>query len=535
VGQGYDHIVVGGGTSGCVLASRLSDDPNLRVLLIEAGRRKGGALMAVPGAIFRVAFDPRNGWNYMTEPQAALNGRALPLIQAKVLGGGSSINGMVYSRGFARDFDNWRDLGADGWGYDDVLPFFRRAEANERGEGAWHGGGGPVSVVRGRSKLGIVAAAREALDQAGYPRLDDLCVPDPDGMGHYDWTIAGGRRASMAASYPGLRGERPNLTVMGDATVLRVVVENGRAVGVEVGGQKGTPSSMIRAEGEVSLSAGAINTPRLLLLSGIGHAEELQALGIEVKLDRPAVGRNFQNHSAYGLGYTVNAPITGYSYTRPVQGAIEVARYLFGKQGFLADGTAPYGGFFRSDPGMDHPDMQLFVSGQLRGNRQGPLGLLPEFHGFGLGINQGRPYSRGAITLRSADPLAAPVIDPRYFSDPRDMEVLIDATLRMRELAAMPALAKVIGAELAPGPEVRTRSQIEAHIRANVGNHYHVAGTCRMGSDEEAVTDTSLRVRGVMGLRVADLSIAPELINGNTGAAAMMIGERAATLISGRA
>ncbi|RVT94549.1 GMC family oxidoreductase [Sphingomonas crocodyli] len=529
---GYDHIVVGGGSSGCIVASRLSDDPDVRVLLVEAGRRDAGLLSTIPGMIFRVAYDPRNGWGYMTEPQAALNGRALSMTQARVLGGGSAINGMCYSRGFAHEFDHWRALGADGWSYDEVLPWFRKLERSARGGGRWHGNGGPMSVVRGGSRLGIIHAAAEAMAQAGYARLDDLSVPEPDGMGHYDWFIARGRRASTASAYPGILSHRPNLTVMADATVLRVIVEGDRAVGIEVARDRRIET--IRAEGEVILSGGAINSPKLLLQSGIGDGDALKALGIPVVLDRPQVGRNLQNHTAYVLTYTVNAPVTAYNYLKPVQGAIEVAHYLFGRGGFLAEGTGNYGGFFRSDPALSHPDFQLFVAGMLRGERRGPLGLLPDRHGFALGINEGRPKSRGEVRLRSADPFAPPVIDPRYFEDARDMEALIDATLRMRELAAQPALATLIEAEVGPGPAVTSRAQIAKHIRATVGNHYHVCGTCRMGSDADAVTDPQLRVKGIGGLRVADMSVAPELVNGNTGAAAMMIGERAAALVAGR-
>ncbi|TZG25178.1 GMC family oxidoreductase [Sphingomonas montanisoli] len=527
---GYDHIVVGGGSSGCVVASRLSDDPNVRVLLVEAGRRDAGRLSRIPGAIFRVAYDPRNGWGYMTEPQSALNGRALSMTQARVMGGGSSINGMCYSRGAAHEYDHWRDLGAEGWGYDDVLPWFRKLETSARGAGPYHGGNGPVSVVRGGSRLGIIHAAAEAMGQAGYQRLDDLSVPEPDGMGHYDWFIDRGRRASAATAYPGISGGRPNLTVMADATVLRVLIEGDRTVGIEVARDGGIET--IRADGEVILSGGGINSPKLLLQSGIGDADALTALGVPVVLDRPQVGRNLQNHTAYVLTYTVNAPITAYNYLQPVRGAIEVGRYLFGRGGFLAEGTGNYGGFFRSDPALDRPDFQLFVAGMLRGMRRGPLGLLPDRHGFGLGINEGRPKSRGEVRLRSADPLAAPVIDPRYFEDQRDMDALVDATLRMRELAAQPALAKLIEAEVGPGAAVKTRDEIADHVRATVGNHYHVCGTCRMGVDTDAVTDPQLRVKGIERLRVADMSIAPELINGNTGAVAMMIGERVAALVA---
>jgi choline dehydrogenase len=527
----YDFIVVGAGTAGCVLASRLSEDPAARVLLVEAGMRDTSPLLAIPGASVRVSSDSRLNWGYLTEPQSGMADRRLALIQAKVVGGGSSINGMVYTRGTAADYDDWAAAGCDGWSYEDVLPVFRRSQSSDRGEGRLHGGSGPMKTVRGQCPLPIACRVLEALGQADFPLIDDMNVPEPDGFGFYDWNIADGRRASVSAAFPGIRGGRANLTVVTGAAASRLVVQGDRTVGIEVirDGRK----TVIRAERETALCAGAVGSAKLLLLSGIGPADELRALGIPSVVDQPQVGRNFTNHVSYKIAFECSEPITARKYLHPWHGAVETLRYLIGRRGFLACGAAPVGGFFRSNARSARPDIQLFAIPVLPGTRHGLLRALPDRHGFALLINQGKPYSRGSVVLRSAESGDAPVIDPRYLSDPRDLQAMVGGAERLRAIAAAPALAAICN-EVSPGSNVRGRAALAQSIKETGGNYYHVAGTCRMGrSIADSVTDSRLRVHELKGLRVADASVMPTLVNGNTNAPVIMIAERAAEWMAG--
>jgi len=524
--RSYDYIIVGGGTAGCVLASRLSDVATNRVLLIEAGPSDSSRLFPIPGAAFMVFANPKNSWPFFTEPQRELNNRALPFTQARVLGGGSTINGMVTTRGAASLYDTWRDMGADGWGYDDLLPYFKRLESSDRGAGPYHGADGPWRIVRAGSDLPIVERILSAFEEVGMKRIDDLNVPAPEGMGFYDWSVRDGRRASMPVTFPGFRGDRSNLMVVTGALVTKVVVEGDRAVGVELVGD-GT-KTVVRADREVAVCGGAISSPKLLLLSGIGPADELRALGIPVVLDSPQVGRNLQNHTAYRLEYLCSEPITARHYIHPLNGPKELLRYIFTRQGFLAGGASPIGGFYRSSPAASIPDTQVFAIPAFFERKPG-LGMLPKIHGYGFGLNQGTPYSRGTVTLRSSDPQENPVIDPHYFEDRRDLEITMEAAMRLREVAHAPSLAKITTKEVTPGPEVRTRAEWEAHVRATTYHHFHVCGTCRMGRlITDSVTDPKLRVHGLKGLRVVDGGVMPLLMNANTNAAVMVVAERAA-------
>jgi choline dehydrogenase len=528
----FDHLVVGGGSAGCVVAARLAEQGG-RVLMLEAGPSDRSPLFSTPGASAFAAASRRVNWNYETEPQPALEGRRFYLSQGRVLGGGSSINGMVYTRGAPHDYDAWREAGCAGWGYEDVLPFFRRSEANERGQDAWHGGAGPLGVSKGRSSLPICGLILEAAAQAGYARVEDFARQGADGFGYYDFTIAGGRRASTSAAFLRGRPGAPAPTVFAGAEVRQILIENGRAVGAAF--RRGGEDLVVRVAGEVILCAGAINTPKLLMLSGIGPGDHLRRLGVDVRLDQPQVGRNFQNHIAYKLAYATGAPVTGYRYFHPLTGGLAAGRYLMGGAGFLAEGSSPVGGFFRSDESLAHADLQLFAPPVVVGMMgKGLRALLPREHGFSWFVNQGRPASRGFVQLRSADPRDPPVVEPRYLSEPDDLERLVRGIERLRHIAAQPALAKVVSREIRPGPEAVTPDELRASIRRFASNHFHVAGTCRMGpSPETSVVDPELRVHGVLGLRVADASIMPELVNGNTNAPVIMIAERAAAFIAG--
>jgi choline dehydrogenase len=526
----FDYVVVGGGTAGCVVAARLSEHAGARVLLLEAGGHDRHPLIHVPGASAYTAMAPALNWPRMTEPQPALNGRALYLAQGKVIGGSSTINGMVYTRGARGDYAEWVKAGAAGWGYDDVLPYFRKAENYSLGANAWHGADGPLQVQRGRPGLGIVDALLDALREIGLPVSHDLADPDDEGIGLYDWMVGQGRRSSTARAYLHPARARPNLTVETGAHATRLTIERGRATGVEY--LRDGRSAHATAAREIILCGGALASPQLLMVSGIGPADHLHAMGIAPVHNLPAVGANLRNHLSYQIDYRCAAPITAFRLFHPGHGAVELLRYIFGRDGFLADGASPLGGFFRSGPRADRPDIQLFTVPLLLGGLgKGMRALLPREHGFSLFINQGMPHSTGTVRLRSADPLAPPLIDPGYLSDPRDLPVLIDAVETLAPLARAEAFRR-IGAEPLRPDAHDDRDSIERNIRARAANHFHVAGTCRIGADaQDSVVDGALRVHGIAGLRVADASVMPRLLNANLAAPVIMIGERAADFI----
>ncbi len=519
--EGYDYVLVGAGSAGCVLANRLTEDAGVSVLLLEAGGPDDRAEIHIPAA-FSKLFQSDVDWNYHTAPQQHMDGRSLYWPRGKTLGGSSSINAMIYIRGNAADYDDWAALGCDGWGYADVLPYFKKSEDSSRGAGPYHGAGGPLRVERPRdahpAMLAFVAAAAEA----GYPETDDFNGAEQAGAGLYDLTQKRGRRHSAAAAFLKPAMKRPNLTVWTHAHARRVTLENGRATGVEL--DRDGETLTVQARREVVLCGGSINTPQLLMLSGIGPAAHLAAMGVETLVDRAEVGQNLQDHLIVGL--RTRLPRGGSLID--AEGLLSVARYLLFRRGMLTSNVAEAGLFVTTRAGEAIPDVQFHVAPAMFENH----GLVPPSeHGFSLGPTLVRPKSRGEIRLASNDPYDHPTIDPNYLADPADAESLVAGLKIARDIVRQPALAPFRGAEIDPGSDIQSDAGLLDYVRQTSETLYHPVGTCRMGPDDASVVDTALRVRGVRGLRVADASIMPTIPNGNTNAAALMIGEKAADLI----
>ena len=519
----YDVILVGGGSAGCVLANRLSADGDRHVLLLEAGQPDDRAEIHIPAA-FSKLFQTDLDWNYHTEPQRHLDGRSLYWPRGRVLGGSSSINAMIYIRGHHRDYDGWAADGCEGWGYADVLPYFKRSEDWAGGPSPYHGTGGELRVEPPRSPSAFGRAFVEAASRRGVQRNPDFNGAVQDGVGFYDLTQRGGRRESAARAFlrPALR--RPNLTVETGAHATRVIVEKGRAVGVEY--RQGGGTLEARTSGEVIVCGGAINSPQLLMLSGIGDAAALGALGIDVVADRPAVGDNLQDHLIVGLRYRMAS-----GSLLDAESPLNILRYLTTRTGMLASNVAEVGLFTHTRGGESCPDVQFHVAPVLFEDH----GLTPPTeHGFSIGPTGVRPRSRGRITLRSADASDHPAIDPNYLADPADLASLVEGIKLGRDIASEASLDPFRGDELSPGAESSTDAEIASYVRASCETLYHPVGTCRMGPDIDSVVDLDLRVRGVEGLRVVDASVMPTIPNGNTNAPTIMLAERAADLVLGR-
>jgi len=528
-----DVIVVGAGAAGCVLAARLSEDPGRRVTLLEAGGRDLNPLFRVPlmtGILLRSRYA---NWFYHTEPQTELEGRRSFWARGRVIGGSTSINGMVWARGRPSDYDTWAQSGMPGWSWTEALAAFRRIERFQNGASADHGGDGPLPITDGGARNPLLDLFVQAGIQAGHPASADFNAGSYEGVGRYHFTIARGQRWSAARAFLDPARTRPNLRVVPRAQALRVLVEAGRATGVV------TTAGTFHA-GEIVLCGGAVNSPQLLMLSGIGPAEHLQAHGIATVADVPGVGRNLQDHLLVRVEHACTTPITLQSLTRLDRAAVALLQALVLRTGPAASFPLAAGFMLRSSPGLDEPDLQgHFLPGLTTGTLRVPGLSAPsrsgESHGFMANVTQMRPESRGTITLRSADPLAAPVIQPNYLSDPRDLAALRGGAKVLREIFAQPAFDPVRGAEMSPGPDVTSDDEIDAWIRRTADTMFHPVGSCRMGrdSDSYAVVDPQLRVRGVTGLRVADASIMPRITSGNTAAPAMLIGHRCADFMTG--
>jgi len=529
----YDYVIVGAGSAGCVLAARLSENPATRVLLLEAGPPDDADEIHIPAAL-NLLFQSTYDWDFRTVPQERAAGRAIYWPRGRMLGGSSSMNAMIYIRGARHDYDTWRDdYGCTGWGYADLMPYFRRAEDNTRGASAYHGAGGPLSVgdLKYRSPLtrAFVAAAREC----GVLENEDFNGPQQDGSGFYQVTQRDGRRWSAADAYLHPAMSRPNLEVLTDARATQVVVDAGRATGVRYL-RRGT-EEMARADAEVILAAGAIGSPQMLMLSGVGPADHLRDLGIAVRVDSPGVGANLSDHPVVTAMWQTPRTRSLWEESSPAN----LARWRFRHSGPLTSNVAEAGGFSRTRPSLPAPDLQWHAL-PTPYQREG-LGD-PQTRALSLLITLVDVGSRGQVWLRSADPRHKPAIDPAYLSDGTDIEPLVEGLRMAREFAAAGPLGKLCKDELAPGPDVRTDAQVREFIRRDLGTLFHPVGTCAMGGDSPlvasklaSVVDPELRVRGVERLRVVDASVMPAVPRGNTNAPTIAIAERAADLIIGRA
>jgi choline dehydrogenase len=516
----YDYVIVGAGSAGCVLAARLTEDPEVNVLLLEAGPPDAIENIHVPAAAAQLLHSQVD-WGYSTIPEPHADNRRIHLPRGKALGGSSSINWMVYIRGHRADYDGWRDDGCHGWGYDDLLPYFKRAEDNERGASEYHGTGGPLTVSDGRSLNPMTEAFLIACDQDGRQRNDDFNGAEQDGFGRYQVTQRGGRRCSTAVAYLHPATARPNLTVETFTQVHRVLLEEGRAVGVRASraGELGEPHEFC-AEREVILSGGAYGSPRLLMLSGVGPAEHLTTLGIPVVADLPTVGQNLQDHAGSGLLWTHDQPVSLLSAASEENLAIFAAE----GRGPLTSNYGEAGGFLRSREHLPAPDLQFHALPLV------PLEEPIQEHGFTLAVCALKPASRGTLTLRSADPTIAPFILHNYYSEDSDMCTMLEGMRIAAEIGARPALASYTS-RLHVQPASDSEDDLRAYLRQHTYTVFHPVGTCRMGSDDDAVVDVELRVRGVEGLRVVDASVMPSVTRGNTNAPTIAIAERAADLI----
>jgi choline dehydrogenase len=529
----YDYVIVGGGAAGCALAARLSEDANIRVLLLEAGPADTDPYIHMPVGFFKMTSGPLT-WGYHTAAVAETQKRQIPFAQGRVLGGGGSINAMVYTRGQAADYDGWERDGCTGWGFrDGVLPYLRRMEDNERLCNEYHGVGGPLSVSDLITVNELTKAFVLAGQEAGMPHNSDFNGAQQAGVGVYQVTQRNGKRCSAAVGYLRDARPRPNLTIRTDCLVSRVVIENSRAVGVEFAprGERANVE-IARAEREVIVTAGAIGSPKLLMLSGIGRPEDLERAGIKPVHGLSGVGQNLQDHFDIDIVYELNGPYSLDKYAKKHMMLLAGLEYKLFNKGPVTSNIAEGGAFWYSDSSVPTPDLQFhFLPGAGV-----EAGVPPVPSGSGCTLNSYflRPHSRGSVTLHSADPADAPVIDPAYIRDPYDLKVAVEGIRQSREIMSQGALRKYIKSEHFPGGKVRSQAEYELYAKQYGRTGYHPVGTCKMGIDEASVVDPQLRVHGIAGLRVADSSVMPRIVSSNTNAPTLMIAEKAADLVRGR-
>ncbi len=532
--KAFDYVIVGAGSAGCVLANLLSADPGNSVLLLEAGgAERGYWRMKMPLAWRDTFLDPRVGWGYSSEPEPHADNRRIPVPRGKVLGGSSSVNGMMYSRGHPPDYDHWRELGLTGWSYAEVLPYFRRSEANWRGESAYHGASGPLTVSRHITDDVLYPQLIATAGNLGYRHLDDFHGAAVEGFSAPDFNVHRGRRASTAARYlrPAMR--RRNLVVQTGALARRVLLDRDRAMGVEY--ECGGVIARVHADREVLLAGGAFNSPQLLLLSGIGPKRELEALGIAPLHDLPGVGENLQDHQSVGAIFEASGPITFESQLRLDRLVLSVARWQLLGTGPIADLPVAAQGFLKLRPDTRGADVQFLVSPVSMGARSWfPGWRKGAGHVFSMANVLLHPRSRGRVTLRSSDPKDPPRILFNLLEASEDRVTLREMLRFVRKFFATAPASGLVRQELVPGPGVRSDEELDAHVRRSVATAMHPTSTCAMGVHSQAVVDAELKVRGLKALRVVDASVMPEIVGGNTNAPVIMIAEKAGDMILGR-
>jgi choline dehydrogenase len=524
-----DYIIVGAGSAGCVLANRLTEDPRISVLLVEAGGSDRHPYIAAPAGFLKTFADPRFNWCFTTEPGAAIGDRAIHFPRGKVLGGSSAINGHLYVRGQARDYDIWAQLGNRGWSYEEVLPYFRKSEDRSAGADRFHGGDGPQHVSDIHERHPICEAFIAGAGEIGVPRNRDYNGKTQEGVGYYQRTIRNGRRASAAHSFLRPVMRRPNLHVMTNAITRRLTFDGRRATGIEYRWR----GELVRAFAgrEVILSAGAIGSPHLLQISGIGAPDTLREIGVEVRHALPGVGEGLQDHYAVRVAHRVTQPITLNERARGMRLYWEIAKWLATGRGLLAFSPAHVAAFVRSRAGLECPDLQFVFT--PASYIVGVVGQLQPFPGMTIGVWQMRPESKGFVRARTADPVDAPAIQPNYLSAVADQRAIVEGLRWCRRFLATDALRPYRGPETVPGTDVTTDEELLDYARQHGATVYHAVSTCRMGQDPRAVVSFDLKVHGMAGLRVVDASVMPTMPSANTNAATLMIAEKASDLIAG--
>ena len=527
-----DYVIVGAGSAGCVLANRLSADPKVSVLLLEAGPPDKALSLKIPSAMAVNLGGGKHNWAFQGEPEPGLSGRRILHDRGKTLGGSSSINGMVCIRGHARDYDGWQQMGCTGWSYADVLPYFKRLESYGGGADAYRGVEGPLHVTRPGALHPIAAAFLKAGEQAGYPLSDDICGYRQEGFGVLDRTTYKGARWSAARAYLDPAKGRANLTIKTNVTVQRVDLDGGRATGVEYREADGTLRTAA-AKADVILSAGAVGSPQILMLSGIGPAAHLREMGIDPVVERPGVGANLNEHPDFVVKYRCTQPVSLWPYTKGPRKVLAGLRWLLTRDGVCASNHFETVACIRSAAGVDYPDLQLTIMPVAM--KQGSWEAV-DGHAFQIHVGLMRAHSRGRITLRDKDPAAPPRILVNYLQDPRDRRMLLCGVRLIRELAEQPAFDGLRGAEIFPGPEARSDEALDEELTAGVDTQWHLSGTAKMGppSDPLAVVDPQGRVYGAQGLRVVDAAIMPQVVNGNTNCPTLMIAEKLSDAILGK-
>ncbi|MFP6745259.1 MAG: choline dehydrogenase [Alphaproteobacteria bacterium] len=525
-----DYVIVGAGSAGCVLANRLSEGGEASVLVLEAGPMDRDLFIHIPAGVYRVHRDPAINWNYESEPEPALNGRVVGLPRGKVVGGSSAINSMVYMRGHPYDYDRWAaDFNLPRWTYAQCLPYFKRCETSDRGASDWRGGDGPLGVSQAGLENPLFDAFLEAGEQSGQGRTDDPNGYRPEGLARYDSTKWNGSRCTAATAHLKPALGRPNLRLKTRALARRVVVEGNRAVGIEYDHRD--QRRTVRANREVILAGGAINSPQLLMLSGIGPADHLRAMGIEPAADLPGVGANLQDHVSISSRYECTKPVTIHRLARPINKLVAGMRWIVTRKGPASSNVWEAGGFISGNDAVPYGNLQYhfapvgtdFVDGQIRLSQA-----------FTANLDQLRPRSKGTIHLASANPLDAPVVRFNYLADAFDVRELVEAVKATRDLVGQRAFEPFRGRQLNPAPEITSDKDIEAWVRSTASTDYHPSCSCRMGQDGEAVVDEEMRVHGIAGLRVVDASVMARIISGNLNAPVQMIAERASDFIRGR-